>query len=94
MSNENEKIQAELAEYNADVEKAIAKFPERPHLPEQRYILHLILKELIMLMKSASQVYILTLVVFNLLCIVVVSGQCVCMLVSPLLKNPTNVIVI
>ena len=36
MSNENEKIQAELAEYNADVEKAIAKFPERPHLPEQR----------------------------------------------------------
>ena len=37
MSNENEKIQAELAEYNADVEKAIAKFPERPHLPEQRY---------------------------------------------------------
>ena len=36
MSNENEKIQAELAEYNADVEKAIAKFPESPHLPEQR----------------------------------------------------------
>ena len=36
MSNENEKIQAELAEYNADVEKAIAKFPERPDLPEQR----------------------------------------------------------
>ena len=86
MSNENEKIQAELAEYNADVEKAIAKFPERPHLPEQRLYTPL--------MKSASQVYILTLVVFNLLCIVVVSGQCVCMLVSPLLKNPTNVIVI
>ena len=36
MSNEKEKIQAELAKYNAGVEKAIARFPERPHLPEQR----------------------------------------------------------
>lgn len=32
----NEKIQAGLDTYNASVEKAIAKFPERPNLPEQR----------------------------------------------------------
>lgn len=94
MSNENEKIQAELAEYNADVEKAIAKFPERPHLPEQRLYTPLDIEGTDYADEIASQVYILTLVVFNLLCIVVVSGQCVCMLVSPLLKNPTNVIVI
>ena len=31
-----EKIQAELAKYEASVEKAVARFPERPHLPEQR----------------------------------------------------------
>ena len=32
----NEKIQEELAKYKASVEKAIARFPERDHLPEQR----------------------------------------------------------
>lgn len=32
----NEKIQAELEKYEASVEKAIAKFPERPHLPAKR----------------------------------------------------------
>ncbi|MBQ7496601.1 MAG: methylmalonyl-CoA mutase family protein [Selenomonas sp.] len=31
----NEKIQEELAKYKASVEKAIARFPERDHLPEQ-----------------------------------------------------------
>ena len=31
----NEKIQAELDKYNAAVEKATAKFPARPHIPEQ-----------------------------------------------------------
>ena len=36
MSNEKEKIQAGLAEYNASVEKTVARFPERGHLPEQR----------------------------------------------------------
>ena len=36
MSTEHEKIQAELAKYQASVEKAVARFPERPHLPEQR----------------------------------------------------------
>lgn len=36
MSNEKEKIQAGLAEYNASVEKTIARFPERGNLPEQR----------------------------------------------------------
>lgn len=36
MSTEKEKIQAELDAYNASVEKAVAKFPERPNLPEQR----------------------------------------------------------
>ena len=34
MSNEN--LKAKLAEYNAKVEKASAKFPERKNLPEQR----------------------------------------------------------
>ena len=32
----NEKIQEGLAKYEASVEKAVAKFPERPYLPEQR----------------------------------------------------------
>ena len=32
----NEKIQAELAKYEASVEKAIARFPERKHIPEKR----------------------------------------------------------
>lgn len=36
MSNEKEKIQAGLDSYNASVDKAIAKFPERGNLPEQR----------------------------------------------------------
>ena len=36
MSNEKEKIQAGLAEYNASVEKTVARCPERGHLPEQR----------------------------------------------------------
>ncbi|MDQ0203683.1 acyl-CoA mutase large subunit family protein [Pectinatus haikarae] len=36
MSTEKEKIQAELTQYNASAEKAIARFPERPNLPEQR----------------------------------------------------------
>lgn len=36
MSNEKEKIQAGLAEYNASVEKTVARFPERGHLLEQR----------------------------------------------------------
>ena len=34
--HEKEKIQAGLAEYNASVEKTVARFPERGHLPEQR----------------------------------------------------------
>ena len=34
MSNEN--LKAKLAEYDAKVEKATAKFPERANLPEQR----------------------------------------------------------
>ena len=32
----NEKVQAELEKYEATVAKAIAKFPERPNLPEKR----------------------------------------------------------
>ena len=36
MSTEKEKIQAELAKYQANVEKAIAKFPERANVPAQR----------------------------------------------------------
>lgn len=32
----NEKLQAELAQYEASVEKTIAKFPERKHIPQQR----------------------------------------------------------
>src|SRR5574344_2061478 len=32
----NEKIQAELDKYEANVAKALAKFPERKHIPEQR----------------------------------------------------------
>ena len=65
MSNEKEKIQAGLAEYNASVEKTVARFPERGHLPEQRYILHLTLKVLTTQKKLVSLVCILILVVFS-----------------------------
>ena len=41
----NEKIQAELAAYEASVQKAIARFPERPHLPEQRLYTPLDIKD-------------------------------------------------
>ena len=41
----NEKIQAELAKYEASVEKAIACFPERPHLPKQRLYTPLDIKD-------------------------------------------------
>ena len=41
----NEKIQAELAKYEASVEKAISRFPERPHLPEQRLYTPLDIKD-------------------------------------------------
>ena len=41
----NEKIQAELAKYEASVEKAIARFPERPHLPKQRLYTPLDIKD-------------------------------------------------
>ncbi|MBR1697220.1 MAG: methylmalonyl-CoA mutase family protein [Anaerovibrio sp.] len=41
----NEKIQAGLDKYNASVEKATAKFPERPNLPEQRLYTPLDIKD-------------------------------------------------
>ena len=41
----NEKIQAELNTYEASAQKAIARFPERPHLPEQRLYTPLDIKD-------------------------------------------------
>ena len=41
----NEKIEAGLGKYNASVEKAISKFPERGHLPEQRLYTPLDIKD-------------------------------------------------
>jgi methylmalonyl-CoA mutase N-terminal domain/subunit len=41
----NEKIQAELDQYQAKVEKAIAKFPERANIPEQRIYTPLDIKD-------------------------------------------------
>ena len=41
----NEKIQAGLVKYNATVEKATAKFPARPHIPEQGLYTPLDIKE-------------------------------------------------
>ena len=41
----NEKIQAGLDKYNASVEKATSKFPERPNLPEQRLYTPLDIKD-------------------------------------------------
>jgi len=45
MSNEHEKIQIELAQYEASVEKAIARFPERANLPEKRLYTPLDIKD-------------------------------------------------
>jgi len=45
MSNEHEKIQTELAQYEASVEKAIARFPERANLPEKRLYTPLDIKD-------------------------------------------------
>lgn len=41
----NEKIQAGLDKYNASVEKAVSRFPERPNLPEQRLYTPLDIKD-------------------------------------------------
>ena len=41
----NEKIQTGLDKYNASVEKAISRFPERPNLPEQRLYTPLDIKD-------------------------------------------------
>lgn len=45
MSTEKEKIQAELDQYNVNVEKAIGRFPERKNLPEQRLYTPLDIKD-------------------------------------------------
>ena len=82
MANDN--LKAKLAEYDAAYAKNCEKVPARQNLPEQVLIMNVILD---------FQDSILTLVVCNLLCTVAVSGQCVCMLVSQLLKSPTNVTV-
>ena len=86
-----EKIQAELAKYEASVEKAVARFPERPHLPEQRLYTPLDIKGDDMRMKSASRAFIPSPVAYSPRCTVAVSGPCVCMPASPRLKNPTSV---
>ena len=41
----NEKNQAELAAYESSVHQPIARFPERPHLPEQRLYTPLDIKD-------------------------------------------------
>ena len=46
MSNEHEKIQAELDKYNASVEKATAKFPLRDNVPEKGLYTPLDVKDL------------------------------------------------
>jgi methylmalonyl-CoA mutase N-terminal domain/subunit len=45
MSNEHEKIQAELEKYEASVDKAIQRFPERKHIPEKRLYTPLDIKD-------------------------------------------------
>ena len=74
----NETLKAGFDAYMAKADAASAKFPERA---------------LIMKKTSAFLENIPSPVAYSRPCTVANSGPCVCMLVSPLLKNPTNVIV-
>ena len=76
----NESLKAKLAAYNDTYAKQCAKHPERVGLKHKN------LKE-----TSDSRANIHTPVAYSRPCTVANSGPCVCMLVSPPLKNPTNV---
>lgn len=89
----NETLKAGFDKYMAGVEAKLAKNPERANLEPNRLYTPLDIEGFDYEKDLGFLVNILTLVVYNLLCIVAVSGPCVCMLVSPLRKNPTNVIV-
>ena len=82
----NETLKAGFDAYMAKADAASAKFPER-------CIPLWISKALIMKKTSAFLENIPSPVAYSRPCTVANSGPCVCMLVSPLLKNPTNVIV-
>ena len=87
----NEKIQAELDKYESVVAKAIAKFPERANLPEQRLYTPLDI--------AGADEYVEKLgfpgeYPFSRPCTAVVSGRCVCMPDSPRRRLPTSVIAI
>ena len=90
----NEKIQAGLDKYNASVEKAVSRFPERPHLPEQRLYTPLDIKDTDYAEEIGFPGMYHILVAYSLPCTEDVSGPCVCMQASPLLLSPTSVIVI
>lgn len=86
----NETLKAGFDKYMAGVEAKLAKIPNVQTLSPTGSTPLSTSKASTMRRILASLVNILTLVVYNLLCIVAVSGPCVCMLVSPLRKNPTT----
>ena len=87
----NESLKAKLAAYNDTYAKQCAKHPERVGLKHKNLYTPLVSKVSTMKETSDSRANIHTPVAYSRPCTVANSGPCVCMLVSPPLKNPTNV---
>lgn len=88
----NESLKAKLDAYNAEYAKQVAKHPERVGLKHKNLYTPLDLDGFDYEKTSVSRANIHIPVAYSPPCTVAVSGPCVCMLVSPPLKNPTNVI--
>ena len=82
-----ENLKAQIAEYNKLCDEKCAKTPERQNLKYNRVYTPVDIEGFDYERVANS----LILVAYNLLCTVVVSGQCVCMQASLQLKNLTNV---
>ena len=81
-----ENLKAQIAEYNKLCDEKSAKTPERQNLKYNRVYTPVDMNVIWVCLANS-----LTLVAYNLLCTVVVSGQCVCMQASLQQKNLTNV---
>ena len=88
-----ENLKAQIAEYNKLCDERSAKTPERQNLKYNRVYTPVDIEGFDYERDLGMPANSLILVVYNLLCTVAVSGQCVCTQVSQLLKNPTNVTV-
>ena len=87
----NESLKAKLAAYNDTYAKQCAKHPERVGLKHKNLYTPLDLEGFDYERDLGYPGEYHTPVAYSRPCTVANSGPCVCMLVSPPLKNPTNV---